>query len=146
MEKVTGRLEAILNYFHDLDNKGFKYITGTALPFTLVISDGYIPHGHHSESWNYSIDVHMTHLLTKQKQIYAVIEGTYSFWDTSEKEGSFPCVALLEIPDKEVKQEGLKLDEFFENIGKKEVRKSIKEFYEIVGNSIKERKEWWFET
>jgi hypothetical protein len=145
MEKVIGRLEAILNYFHDLNNRGFKYITGKAFPCSLVISEGYIPHGHHSESWDYSIDVDMIHLLTKEKQIYAVIEGTYSFWDTSGKEGSFPCVALLEI-HKEVKPEELKLEEFFENMEKKEVRKSIKEFYEIVDNSIKKRKEWWFET
>lgn len=134
MEEITGKLEALLGYLYSLEKKGFQFVKELAEPYSLAISGGYIPHGNNSESWGYSISVSRTYLLSKDGKPYAALQGQYRYFDSSSGDGEFNCIALLHLP--EGKNPG--------EIKKDEVRKSIREFYQVVKNKPEKNKPWWF--
>jgi len=127
--------KALVNYLQALEKKGFKVVSEAAKKHTIIISDGYIPHGHHSESWSYTIDANRVHILNKENQRYALIEGIYSFRDTShsDEEGRFPCIALLELPNGKAPND----------MSKDEIQKNVKDFRKIVNGKLERKKPWW---
>lgn len=132
MKELIEKLKALSKYMYKLDKQGFGIIKELPESYILTISHGYIPHGHHSESWWYRIDVNRTYILKREDQEYALIEGFYETSDSSrplEEEEKFPCIALIKLPKGKLPI----------NMNQWEVKENIVEFYEIAGNKLKKR-------
>ena len=144
MERIKEKFKVLLEYLCSLEKEGFEFVEDLNEKHCLVLADGYIPHGHHSESWNYTIDVNRTYILKKSEQRYAVIEGAYSFYDTSnyEDEKEFPCLVLLELPKGKNYPWEIECSTTKE---REKLCKSIKEFYKISEDKLERQKPWWLE-
>jgi len=145
MERVKKKLNILLNYLYSLEKEGFEFVEELNKEYSLVLADGYIPHGHHSESWHYTIHANRTYILKKADQNYAVVEGLYSFYDTSnyKDEEEFTCLILLKLPKGknypwEIECSSSKEREF--------LCKHIKEFYKICDDKLEKKTPWWLDT
>jgi hypothetical protein len=142
MERIKKKLNLLLEYLCSLEKEGFKLVEELNKNYRLVLADGFIPHGHHSENWNYRIHANRTYILKKSEQRYVVIEGIYSFYDASnyEDEKEFPCLVLLELPNGKNYPWEMGCSTTKE---RDELCKSIKEFYKICEDILERQKPWW---